>query len=270
MTSDSQGMAMCGGGRGCDQAGIAVGGSDGLGTNQTSDNTGMAVDGVGWGHGQAGQLENDLIVGSDGQSTSMTGESPGMCDQAGIAVGGRDLSVEDEKSLRWWARKLSNRSFGILKLCRDVIDMNETMLNEMPPKRKLKENLKWSQTFERNYEIWKTTNIKFLNLKESSQKHKGVRGENKLVNFCETKGGMRVKENWEEDAEAAANVKEYKLKFFYERKKSMKSKKRKFELVRECQNTMTGMLTDWRMTLHDAEDKNYQILKEKLMKERSF
>jgi hypothetical protein len=33
---------------------------------------------------------------------------------------------------------------------------------------------------------------------------------------------------------------------------------------------MTGMLTDWRMTLHDAEDKNYQILKEKLMKERSL
>ena len=159
---------------GCDQAGIAVGGSDGLGTNQTSDNTGMAVDGVGWGHGQAGQLENDLIVGSiDGQSTSMTGESPGMavdgrgweydragrhehglilrgnagqstnktsdgqvmamygegrgCDQAGIAVGGRDLSVEDQKSLRLWARKLSNRSFGSLKLCRDVIDMNETL-----------------------------------------------------------------------------------------------------------------------------------------------
>ena len=79
-----------------------------------------------------------------------------------------------------------------------------------------------------------------------------------------------MKENWEEDAEAAANVKENKMKELYERKKSMKSKKRKFELVRECQNTMTGMLTDWRMTLHDAEDKNYQILKEKLMKERSF
>ena len=64
-------------------------------------------------------------------------------------------------------------------------------------------------------------------------------GENELVKFCETKGGMRVKEIWEEDAEAAANVEEIKLKELYERKKSMKSKKRKFELVRECQNTMT-------------------------------
>jgi hypothetical protein len=33
---------------------------------------------------------------------------------------------------------------------------------------------------------------------------------------------------------------------------------------------MKEMLTDWRMTLPDAEDENYQILKEILRKERYF
>ena len=116
-----------------------------------------------------------------------------------------ELSMVDEKNVRFWARKLANKSFGILKLCKVVLEENEILVKEIPKKTKLKDDLEWSQSVKRKYTLWKTANIKFLNLKESTLKVKEQ--ENELVKFWEVKGGKKVKENWEKDAEAAANEK---------------------------------------------------------------
>jgi hypothetical protein len=78
-----------------------------------------------------------------------------------------------------------------LKACKVVLDGNEKLLSEMFAKSKLKENVKWSECFERNYIEWKTANIKFLNLKVSIVKNK-VQG-NEFVNFCERKGGKKMR-----------------------------------------------------------------------------
>ena len=83
-----------------------------------------------------------------------------------------ELSREEENELRFWARKLARKNFGILKACKVVLDENEKLLSEMPAKLKLKENVQWSESFERNFIIWKNANTKFLNLKESTVKNK--------------------------------------------------------------------------------------------------
>ena len=147
-----------------------------------------------------------------------------------------------------------------------MLEENEILVKEIPKKTKLKDDLEWSQSLERKYTLWKTANIKFLNLKESTLKVKEQ--ENELVKFWEVKGGKKVKENWEKDAEAAANEKEIKLKEILEKKKSAKSRKRKVELIRECKDILTKMLLDWRMTLTDAEERHYLTLKERLEMER--
>ena len=58
-------------------------------------------------------------------------------------------------------------------------------MKEIPKKTKLKDDLEWSQSLERKYTLWKTANIKFLNLKESTLKVKEQ--ENELVKFWERK-----------------------------------------------------------------------------------
>ena len=83
--------------------------------------------------------------------------------------------------------------------------------------------------------------------------------------FCERKVGKILKENWESEVKDNIDLKENKIKEIYERQKSSKTKKKKLELLRECKNTLTEMITDWRMTLVDAEEKNYKTLKEKIV-----
>ena len=60
------------------------------------------------------------------------------------------------------------------------------------------------------------------------------------------------------EVEDTIDLKEKKIKDIYERQKSSKTKKSKLEVVRGCKTTITEKISDWRMTLVDAEEKNYK------------
>ena len=66
---------------------------------------------------------------------------PGTQTQGRGAGGLTELSMDDVRNVRFWARKLANKSFGILKICKVVLEENEILLNEIPPKTKLKESI---------------------------------------------------------------------------------------------------------------------------------
>jgi hypothetical protein len=127
-------------------------------------------------------------------------------------------------------KKTSKEIFGILKVCKIVLDENEKLLSEMSTKSRIKENVQEGETFERNYKEWKTANIKSLNLKESAVRKKVH--EKGFVKVSDMMGKLRQKENWEIDIEKSINLKENRIGEIYERRKSAKTKKKKLELIR--------------------------------------
>ena len=91
----------------------------------------------------------------EGQGTCQTvdstaigdGEDPGMVGSHSLT----EVSGDEEKEVRFWARKLARKNFGILKVCKIVLDENEKLLSEMSTKSRIKENAQWGETFERNF-----------------------------------------------------------------------------------------------------------------------
>ena len=77
------------------------------------------------------------------------------------------------------------------------VGQNDEWWKEIPTKVKLKENVKRPRDFKGKVSVWKTTNIKFLNLKGSKAKDKPR--NNSLLSFYERKGLAKMKENWENE-----------------------------------------------------------------------
>jgi hypothetical protein len=61
-----------------------------------------------------------------------------------------------------------------------------------------------------------------------------------------------------------------RIKEIYGKQKSSKTRKMKLKLIRECKYTLAKMIANWRMTIVDAEDKNFKILKGKIVLERNI
>ena len=69
------------------------------------------------------------------------GEDLGMVESHSLT----ELSGDEESEVRFWARKLARTDFGILKVCKVVMDENEKLLSEMSPKSRMKENVQWGE-----------------------------------------------------------------------------------------------------------------------------
>jgi hypothetical protein len=91
--------------------------------------------------------------------------------------------AEDDMLVRKTAGRLVSKKWEVLKLCKNVIDEQASMLNEMKLKEKIKENVCWNDEDERKYCEWKIKNVKYMSLKESKLKE-NVR-LNVFEHFCE-------------------------------------------------------------------------------------
>ena len=96
-----------------------------------------------------------------------------------------NFNNNNDTAVRHWARKLTLKHLELLKACKVVVERYEEM-KEINPK---VTNL--DESFERKLGIWKITNGRFLNLKESCRPK--FTKENGLKDFCLNKG--LVKQN---------------------------------------------------------------------------
>ena len=140
------------------------------------------------------------------------------------------------------------------------------MVTEMSLKEKLKENAYMNVEEEKKFCEWKIRNLKYLSLKDS--KMKGKVGQNVFEKFCEMKGLERKKEHWEREIDERLKMQEIEIEEIMTRKKSMKSRKKKLELLKDCKEKLFGMIEDWKETPDMEEERNYRKLKENLKKER--
>ena len=120
------------------------------------------------------------------------------------------MSMEDDQRLRHLARKTAVKNLEILKACNVVVERMDFITKEFQCSAKIKETIIRSEEFKRKYCIWKTTNVRFLNLKESKQKKTAK--ENTLLDFCLSKGLLKQKESWETSLETILKKKENRVK----------------------------------------------------------
>ena len=85
----------------------------------------------------------------------------------------------------------------------------------------------WDENFERKFGVWKITNGRFLNLKESKKIE--IAKENALIDFCQTKRLLRQKEPWEIRSEKLVDMKENKVKEIYVRLRTSETRNKKPE-----------------------------------------
>ena len=126
-----------------------------------------------------------LVDGGTVLLMSVTGIDTVMADGGMSECAGGMWNTEDDILVRHLARKMSLKEFGLLKACTEVLERYDEWWKELPSKLKLKENVIWLRDFERKVSVWKTTNIKFLNLKESKAKDKPR--NNSLLSLYEEK-----------------------------------------------------------------------------------
>jgi hypothetical protein len=204
--------------------------------------------------------------GGRGERVNVVGEkSDPVCVQPKL------LNVGDDHKLKYLAKKTDKKEFEIMKACKVVVDRLDVMVDEKLPMTRLTENVTWDEVFERKYCVWKTMNVRFLNLKESSLKEKAK--ENTLMNFYEAKGLLKhlmQNESWESDLETSLEMKERKVKEIYQNLKIYKTKKKKLDLLKDCKETSMIKITNPMMTLEDLEREVYVDLKQRANIERNL
>ena len=113
------------------------------------------------------------------------------------------------------------KKWEILKLCKNVIDENEELIESMSMKERLKENVSWKENERNEYIEWKARNIRFMTLKTSTVTEKVSCGP--LDQFLK-------KENWEMVVKKYITEKESLHEELSCERKS-KSKKKRLELL---------------------------------------
>ena len=106
---------------------------------------------------------------------------------------------KDDEVITKIAAKNVSRKWEVVKACVSVIDDGNEMFEGLTLKEKLKERVWWQNIERKNYLEWKTRNLRFLNLKESSVKPAAVLGP--IEKFCTKKGLARTKFDLEERIE---------------------------------------------------------------------
>ena len=105
--------------------------------------------------------------------------------QRGRAEGGAEKNCNDEdphQSVQWdnfddvHVRSLASQNIAkkweLLKMCREVIDENDIMIESMNVKESMKENISWQDLERKRYNDWKAKNITYMCLKKHKQKEK--------------------------------------------------------------------------------------------------
>ena len=163
-----------------------------------------------------------------------------------------------ETSVRYWATKLTSKDLEVLKACKVVVEKYQE-LKEMSPK-----ITNWDDNFERKFGVWKITHGRFLNLKETCRPK--TTKENGLKDFCLIKGLIKQNEIWEGGLQESLESKESKVKDIYDRLKTSKSKKKKLELLRMCQETLVEGIAKPKTSQEMLEQELFERLRSSLNK----
>jgi hypothetical protein len=170
----------------------------------------------------------------------------------------------DDMSVRRVAKLKIVKKWELLKMCRDVIDENNELVDSMNLKESTKENVSWPDNERKSYNDWKAKNIRYMSLKNSKQKERS----GPFDQFCNKKGWGKEKEMWEVAAKNETETKEKLIKEIAVERKS-KSRKKKLEIYRKCRKVLLNELTDWKTSPGVEEDKEYKTLKEVAREERT-
>ena len=141
-----------------------------------------------------------------------------------------NFSRKNDTAVRHWARKLTLKYLELLKACKVVIERYDK-IPELNPK-----VTNWDANFDRKFSTWKITHGRFLNLKESCLPKPAK--DNSLKDFCLAKGLAKQDEIWEGCLRESLEQKESLINEIYEALKISKSKKKKIELKKFCQETL--------------------------------
>ena len=139
-------------------------------------------------------------------------------------------------------------------------------MRRLSPKERMKETIVWNEEDERNVAMLKVRNVRFLNLKNG--KMTGANKVNVLEQFCRKNGLQEQKENWRKSVETEIELKEKEVEELNEKKKQAKSKKRKFEMFKECRAKLNSLIVDWKETLGKDEETSFGKLKESIEREK--
>ena len=164
------------------------------------------------------------------------------------------------------AKNFVVKKWELLKVCKEIVEENDNLVANMNFKEKLKENILYEADERKLFEEWKSRNMRYLNLKESSRKENTNRGLFEV--FCKEKGLERKKDNWEleasnENKKVTEIVKEIKIE-----RTAAKSKKKKLVLFRKCLENLKKIFEDEKSTPAAEEDRKFRSLKEKAKKEK--
>ena len=78
----------------------------------------------------------------------------------------------DDVHVRRVASQKIAKKWELLKICRDVIDENDGMIESMNVRESMKENISWQDLERKRYNDWKAKNINYMCLKKPKQKEK--------------------------------------------------------------------------------------------------
>ena len=122
----------------------------------------------------------------------------------------------------------------------------------------------WDDNFERKFGVWKIVHGRFLNLKETCQP-KTIK-ENGLKDFCLSKGLVKQNEIWEGGLKESLELKESKVKEIFDRLKTSKSKKKRLELLKMCQETLVEGIANPKASQESLEQHIFARLRSSLSK----
>ena len=174
---------------------------------------------------------------------------------------------EDDKIIKSLAKSLTKKKWDIIKLCLETIQDISITVKEMKTTELKKMSIDWSEDDARKVEMIRIKNIRYLSLRSS--KLKTGPKENILMNFCETKGYKKEKEDWRKKVDKEIELKETIMKDLLVKKKLAKSKKKRLELLMECKRTLQELIVDWKETPILDEERMTRIIKESWMKEKN-
>ena len=185
-------------------------------------------------------------------------------------VGGREgphyvkiWGKSDDICVRKVAGLKVQKRWKLMKVCSEVIDEADELVENLSMKEKLKEGVLWSKDEKEKHQVWKARNIRYLNLKET--KKVGTKnGPFEL--FCTEKGWGIEQEMWEIVARNEVEKQESLLKAIMLERKS-KSKKKKLEVYRKSKKILLEHLDYCKETPGAEEEFEFKNLKEKARRE---
>ena len=192
----------------------------------------------------------------DGTAVPVTTEEKGPTNPHEVG-----LNLEDERMLRMLTKNMINKKWEMMKVCLNIIDDQEEIVKKMTEKEKVKENVGWNVDERDTMKKLRLNNIRYLNLKNGTRNGE----KNVLEDFCRKKGVTEKKEDWRRNFEDEIKKKEREVEEIKKKKLKARSKKRRLELLRDCQEHLRKMIVDGNENPKEDEELKFEEWKKKIV-----